>query len=68
MDTSNKNSARVSYNREDIQFCLDCLNSMNVSGIEAMKRIVMIADKLMNPLPAAEEKGKEDPDGSRKEE
>lgn len=59
----------VKYNREDIQLCLDCLNSMNVSGIEAMKRIVMIADKLMNPLPEpAEEKGKEDPDGSRKEE
>ncbi len=58
----------VKYNQEDIQLCLDCLNSMNVSGIEAMKRIVMIAEKLMNPLPAAEEKGKEEPDASHKEE
>ena len=58
----------VKYNHEDIQFCFDCLNSMNVSGIEAMKRIVMIAEKLMNPLPEAEEKGKEEPDASHKEE
>ena len=58
----------VKYNQEDIQLCLDCLNSMNVSGIEAMKRIVMIAEKLMNPLPEAEEKGKEEPDASCKEE
>lgn len=59
---------RVTYAHEDIQLCIDCLDSMNIRGIENARRVVLIAEKLMNPLPEAEEKGKEEPDASHKEE
>lgn len=58
----------VTYTQEDIQLCINCLNDMTTKGIENARIIAIIADKLLNPLPEAEEKGKEEPDASHKEE
>jgi hypothetical protein len=58
----------LKYNQSDIQLCINCLNDLTTKGVENARLIAIIADKLLNPLPEAEEKGKEEPDASHKEE
>ena len=63
-----ENDMIVKYTQEDIQLCINALNDLTTKGVENARLIAIIADKLLNPLPAAEEKGKEEPDASHKEE